>query len=43
MKKMNEVCDECYECEYFKHDYWNCQGDSEPCIEFIERITNGCT
>jgi len=20
------ACDECSECDYFLHDYWNCQG-----------------
>ena len=33
---MIEVCDKCYECKYFEHDYWNCQGSTEPCHEFIE-------
>lgn len=29
-----DACDDCRECDYFLHEYWNCQGDVEPCIEF---------
>ena len=29
-----DACDECRDCDYFLHDYWNCQGDIEPCLEF---------
>ena len=33
-----DACDYCKECDYFLHDYWNCQGDIEPCWEFIPKI-----
>jgi len=29
-----ERCEYCFECKYFLDDYWNCQGDIEPCFEF---------
>ena len=29
-----DACDDCQECDYFLHEYWNCQGDIEPCLEF---------
>lgn len=32
-----DACDECYECDYFLHDYWNCQGELEPCLEFYPK------
>jgi len=32
-----DACDYCYECEYFLHEYWNCQGELEPCLEFIPK------
>ena len=32
-----DACDECRECDYFLHDYWNCQGDIEPCLEFCPK------
>ena len=32
-----DACDYCKECDYFLHDYWNCQGDIEPCWEFIPK------
>lgn len=30
-----DACDYCNECEYFLHEYWNCPGSKEPCIDFI--------
>lgn len=33
-----DACDICKECDYFLHDYWNCQGEPEPCWEFFPRI-----
>jgi hypothetical protein len=36
-----DACNECRECDYFLHEYWNCQGELEPCWEFIpKRILN---
>ena len=32
-----DACNECQECDYFLHYYWNCQGELEPCHEFIPR------
>lgn len=32
-----DACDECRECDYFLHDYWNCQGYIEPCFEFYPK------
>lgn len=32
-----DACDECQECDYFLHDYWNCQGEKEPCFEFLPK------
>lgn len=32
-----DACDECQECDYFLHDYWNCQGELEPCFEFLPK------
>lgn len=32
-----DACDYCKECEYFLHDYWNCQGELEPCLEFLPK------
>ena len=32
-----DACDECQECDYFLHDYWNCQGELEPCLEFLPK------
>ena len=32
-----DACDYCKECDYFLHEYWNCQGDIEPCLEFISK------
>ena len=31
-----DACSECHDCFYFLHDYWNCQGEKEPCHEFIK-------
>lgn len=34
------VCKECKElCDYYLDEYWNCQGESEPCEEFFNRRT----
>ena len=33
-----DACDECRECDYFLHEYWNCQGESEPCHEFYPKL-----
>ena len=32
-----DACDECQECDYFLHEYWNCQGELEPCFEFLPK------
>lgn len=32
-----DACDECRECDYFLHEYWNCQGELEPCFEFLPK------
>ncbi len=32
-----DACDYCKECEYFLHEYWNCQGELEPCLEFLSK------
>ena len=24
----------CYNCVYYHHDYWNCQGADKPCHEY---------
>lgn len=32
-----DACDYCKKCEYFLHEYWNCQGELEPCWEFIPK------
>ena len=33
-----DACDDCKNCEFFLHEYWNCQGDTEICEEYITRI-----
>ncbi len=33
-----DACDYCKECEYFLHEEWNCQGELEPCLDFIPKI-----
>lgn len=33
-----DACDYCFECKYFLDDYWNCQGDIEPCFEFLPKM-----
>ena len=34
------VCKECKElCNYYLDEYWNCQGEPEPCEEFFNRRT----
>lgn len=32
-----DACDECLKCHYFLHEYWNCQGELEPCLEFLPK------
>lgn len=32
-----DACDCCKECDYFLHEYWNCQGELEPCLEFLPK------
>ena len=32
-----DACNACRECDYFLHEYWNCQGELEPCWEFIPK------
>lgn len=32
-----DACDECHECDYFLHEFWNCQGEPEPCLEFYPK------
>ena len=33
-----DACNECLKCQYFLDDYWNCQGEKEPCHEFVLSI-----
>lgn len=34
------VCKECKElCDFYLDEYWNCQGEPEPCEEFFNRRT----
>ena len=33
-----DACDDCYKCRYFLDEYWNCQGEKEPCYEFVLSI-----
>lgn len=35
-----DACEYCFECKYFLDDYWNCQGDIEPCFEFSPKISS---
>jgi len=35
-----DACDYCFECKYFLDDYWNCQGDIEPCFEFLPKMSS---
>ena len=30
-----DACDDCRTCEYFLHEFWNCQGDTKKCDEYI--------
>ena len=31
-----DACDDCFRCDYFLHDFWNCQGQPKHrCEEFI--------
>lgn len=30
-----DACDDCWTCEYFLHEFWNCQGDTKKCDEYI--------
>lgn len=32
-----DACDECHECDFFLHEFWNCQGEPEPCWEFYPK------
>lgn len=32
-----DACNVCRECDYFFHEYWNCQGELEPCWEFMPK------
>lgn len=32
-----DACNACRECDYFLHEYWNCQGELEPCWEFMPK------
>ncbi len=32
-----DACDYCKECDYFLNEFWNCQGESEPCLEFLPK------
>lgn len=32
-----DACEYCFDCEYFLHEYWNCQGELEPCWEFLPK------
>lgn len=33
-----DACNACWECDYFLHEYWNCQGEEEPCLEFLPKM-----
>lgn len=30
----------CYNCAYYHHDYWNCQGSEKPCHEYYPDYTD---
>ena len=30
-----DACADCKNCEYFLHEFWNCQGDTKKCDEYI--------
>ena len=30
-----DACDDCRTCKYFLHEFWNCQGDTIKCDEYI--------
>lgn len=30
-----DACDGCKTCEYFLHEYWNCQGEEAICPEYL--------
>lgn len=30
-----DACAECKTCEYFLHEFWNCQGEKKPFIEYL--------
>ena len=32
-----DACECCKECDYFLHEFWNCQGELEPCWEFLPK------
>ena len=33
------VCNECKKlCKHYLDEHWNCQGDSEPCRDFENRL-----
>lgn len=33
-----DACDSCKTCEYFLHEYWNCQGDDTTCPEYMAKF-----
>ena len=35
-----DVCKYCKECERYLHKYWNCQGEIEPCFEFLPKTSS---
>ena len=37
-KPETDACNACRECDYFLHEYWNCQGEEEPCLEFLPKM-----
>ena len=33
-----DACDDCLKCQYYLHEFWNCQGAEEKCWEFTLSI-----
>lgn len=33
-----DACECCKECDYFLNEFWNCQGEPEPCLEFLPKV-----
>jgi len=35
-----DACEYCFDCKCFLDDYQNCQGDVEPCFEFLPKTSS---